>query len=194
MRRSKIARLPAEIRDWLCEELRARGFADYDLIAEALNARLLEEGLEVSIGRTAVMRFAREHKKFADLQREADAWAEGFMAERGVEDEARRHQILSAMLSTHAFRSMAAAMDGTEEETEAAMDPRDLQLLGRMLKDLMSSSGIREALSDKERERLIAEERRSAGHRAEEAAVRAGLSPQTIARLRAQVEGAEQDA
>ena len=76
-----------------------------------------------------------------------------------------------------------------DDKEDLDFDPRDLHLMGRMLKDMMASSGLREAISDKERARIAAEERIAAGTRAEEAATRAGLSPETSARLRAEVEG-----
>jgi len=187
----KISHLPDEVQDWLREELQARGYSDYDAITEALRERLEREGIEIEISRGAVYRHALAQKKFADLQREADAWAEGFLERRGVEDEAHRHQVLSAMLSTHAFRSMKAAMSPEDEVDDGAMAPRDLHLLGRMLKDLMSSSGIREGLTEKERQRLIAEERQAAADRAIGATRTAGvpLSPEVAAAIKRAVQG-----
>ncbi len=68
-RRSKIDRLPDPLRTWLREKLHARGFADYDDLTTALNARLEAEGIDVTIGRTSVLRFGRAQQRFADLAR-----------------------------------------------------------------------------------------------------------------------------
>ena len=192
-RRSKISHLPDEMQDWLRGELRARGFADYDAVVDALNDRLRDEGMEVTISRTSLVRFAQGQKKFAKLQREADAWAQQFLSTEGVDNEAHRHKVLFGMLSGHAFRSMANAFQDPEDREDLDLAPRDLQLLGRMLKDLMTSSGIREAITDKERRRLIEGERKSAADRAVTATRTAGvpLTPEVAAEIRRAVQGGQ---
>ncbi|WP_419737724.1 phage protein Gp27 family protein [Ruegeria sp.] len=186
-RRRKIDLLPSAIRDWLREELAAQGFADYDTITDALNDRLAEKGLLVTIGRSTVQRFGQEHREFSRLQQEATGWAAGWLDEIGLEEEARRQSVLFEMITTVAFKVMKAQM--TREAGE--IDPRDLHFLGRMMKDVMSSSGLREAMADKERKRLAEAERRAGGERAGAAARGAGLSPDVAALIRQAVEGGD---
>ena len=50
----KVDLLPSELRGWLQDELRSRGFAGYEDLAEALNFRLDEAGLELRIGNSAI--------------------------------------------------------------------------------------------------------------------------------------------
>jgi len=58
------------------------------------------------------------------------------MEGNGLEDEAKRHNVLFQMITTLAFKVMKAQM--TKEGDE--INPQELHFLGRMLKDVMSSS------------------------------------------------------
>ena len=185
MRRRKIDLLPAALHDWLREELTGRGHSDYREITGALNTRIAEAGLEISVGKSAVIEYGAEHREFAKLQQEASGWAAEWIGEVGLEDEARRHSALFEMITTLAFKATKARFSQDGEDIQ----PRDLHFLGRMLKDLMASSGLREALSENERLRLAAQERRAGAERATTAAHRAGLSPEVAAAIRAAVEG-----
>lgn len=69
------------------------------------------------------------------------------MQEQGLEDEARRHNVLFQMITTLAFKVMQAQMMVEGKD----IDPKELHFLGRMLKDVMASSGIRETLIKAER-------------------------------------------
>ena len=89
------------------------------------------------------------------------------------------------MITTVAFKTLRSQMvrDGDD------IDPRDLQLLGRMMKDVMASSGLRESLSEAERRRLAETERKAGAARAASAARGTGLSPEVAAAIRAAIEG-----
>ena len=68
------------------------------------------------------------------------------------------------------------------------IDPRELHFLGKMMKDVMSSSGIREKLMADERERIAREARAAAQaemtERFDEAVAEAGLGEATVAKMR----------
>lgn len=157
----KIDLLPVELRGWLQEELRASGFAGYEDLAERLNFRLEEEGLELRIRKSAIHAYGVEYEAMVKAQEEASAWAVGWMQEEGLADEAKRHSVLFQMITTLAFKAMKsqALKDGGE------IDPKELHFLGRMLKDIMASSG--------QREQMIAAERKSQAAKLD-AAVEAG--------------------
>jgi len=143
----KVDLLPAELKGWLQEELKDRGFGDYVELAEALNFRLEEAGLELRIGKSAIHAYGQEYQEFVKYQEEASAWAAGWMNENGLEDEAKRHNVLFQMITTLAFKVMQAQMTKGGDE----IDPKELHFLGRMLKDVMASSGLREKLMEEER-------------------------------------------
>ena len=143
----KIDLLPAELRLWLQEELRARGFGQYEDLAEALNFRLEEAGMDLRIRKSAIHDFGSEYKEFVRLQEQASDWAKEWLGDMGMEDQAQRQNVLFQMLTTLAFKVMQAevAKNGPE------ISPQNLHFLARMMKDVMSSSGIVQAMRERER-------------------------------------------
>lgn len=180
----KIDLMPAEFRDWLKEELEKRGFAGYEQLSEDLNFRLEEAGLEMSVGKSAIHSFGQEHAEFVKLQEQSSAWAAEWLNDNGLEEEARRHNVLFQMITSLAFKVMQSQMvkDGTE------IDPRELSFLGKMLKDVMTSSGMREKLMADERERVAKEareaEREQLTEQFDKVTSEAGLSEDRVAQMR----------
>ena len=142
---AKLDLIPPELRDWLREELAARGFADIVDVTEALNFRLQEQGLELTVGKTAVGKFSKALKD----QREAFSIAETLLSDMDIEAEGELHKVLMQMIATSAVHMIHAV-----REEDWHLEPKDLMSLGRMLKDLMSSSGMREKLLADERARI----------------------------------------
>lgn len=136
----KVDQLPPEIRDWLQQTLRERGFSDYVAITDELNDKLAEAGKVVTFHHATVHRFSQEYRAFVKTQETASAWAQEWMQENGLEEEAKRHNVLFQMVTALAFKVMEAKMSQDGEE----IDPKELHFIGRMLKDIMASSGIRE--------------------------------------------------
>ncbi|MDO9525060.1 MAG: DUF3486 family protein [Gemmobacter sp.] len=143
----KIDSLPAAIRDWLQATLRDEGFAGYASITERLNDKLADAGKVVEFHPATVHRFGQEYREFVRVQESASAWAQGWMQENGLEDEAKRHNILFQMVTSLAFKAMEAQMLKGGDE----IDPKDLHFVGKMLKDIMASAGIREQMAAAER-------------------------------------------
>jgi hypothetical protein len=143
----KVDLLPPELKRWLEAELRTRGFAGYEALAESLNWKLEEEGLELRIQKSALHSFGAEYAEFVKVQESASAWATEWMTEAGIGEEAKRHNVLFQMITALAFKVMQAEM--IKEAGE--IDPKSLHFIGRMMKDIMASSGIREQLVAAER-------------------------------------------
>lgn len=143
----KIDSLPPEIRQWLQDTLRERGFSDYVAITEELNDKLAEAGKVVSFHHATVHRFGQEYHAFVKTQETASAWAQGWMLENGLEEEAKRHNVLFQMVTALAFRAMEARM----LDEGGDIDPKDLHFIGKMLKDIMASAGIRQNMLAAER-------------------------------------------
>ena len=163
----KINLIPGELRQWLAEALQERGFADIVDVTEELNFKLEENGLELSVGKTAVGNFSKALKD----QREAFSLAETLLDDLDVEQEGDLHKVLLQMISTSAIHMIQSV-----REEDGHLDPKDLMSLGRMLKDLMQSTGIREKILQDERERIARKAREAAATQAENAAREAGLS------------------
>ena len=66
-----------------------------------------------------------------------------------IEAEGELHKVLMQMIATSAVHMIHAV-----REEDGHLEPKDLMSLGRMLKDLMSSSGMREKLLADERARI----------------------------------------
>ncbi|MFN3938720.1 MAG: phage protein Gp27 family protein [Gemmobacter sp.] len=143
----KIDLLPPELRAWLKEELRARGFAGYEDLAEALNVRLEAAGSEIRIRKSALHGFGAEYREFVRLQEQASDWAREWLGEMGLDDQAQRQNVLFQMLTTLAFKVMQAEV----EKEGSEISPQNLHFLARMMKDVMSSSGIVQAMRDRDR-------------------------------------------
>lgn len=180
---AKLDLIPSELRQWLKEELEQRGFGDIVDVTEALNFRLEEKGLELTVGKTAVGKFSKALKD----QREAFSLAETLLSDMDIESEGELHKVLMQMIATSAVHMIQSVREG-----EKHLEPKDLMSLGRMLKDLMASSGMREKLLDDERKRVAAAARAEAEAEAAErfdevvsgVAEAAGLSTDRIAQMR----------
>lgn len=172
----KVDQLPPEIRDWLQQTLRERGFADYIAITEQLNDKLAEAGKVVTFHHATVHRFSQEYRAFVKTQETASAWAQEWMQENGLEDEAKRHNVLFQMITALAFKVMESQMgkDGGD------IDPKELHFIGRMLKDVMASAGIRQ--------NMLAAERKAQSEKLD-AAVEAGELTADIAQKAREIMG-----
>jgi hypothetical protein len=143
----KVDMLPVELRRWLQEALVARGFGDYAALAEELNWKLEETGSEIRIRKSALHDFGSEYREFVRLQEQASDWAKEWLGDMGLEDQAQRQNVLFQMLTTLAFKVMQSEISKEGDE----ISPQNLHFLARMMKDVMSSSGIVQAMREKER-------------------------------------------
>jgi hypothetical protein len=148
----KVDLLPPELRKWLQDALRARGFADYEALADELNWKLEEAGQLLRIQKSALHDFGSEYKEFVRLQEQASDWAKEWLGDMGMEDQAQRHNVLFQMLTTLAYKVMQAEVNKEGGE----ISPQNLHFLARMMKDVMSSSGMVQLMRDKERKEQVA--------------------------------------
>lgn len=146
----KLDLIPEQLRQRLAEVLRDRGFGQIVETTEDLNAWLEDEGLEITVGKTAVGDFSKALKD----QREAFAVADALMQSMDVEDEGKVQAGLYQMISATA---MHAIMHVRDDDKHLSAD--ESAKYARMMKDLMSSSGMREKLLADERARVAREAR-----------------------------------
>ena len=180
----KVELLEPELLEWLHAELKNRRFGDYVALADELNAKLEEQGLDLRIGKSALHNYGQEREKLAMLQREASSWAEQMSAEFDLTDEAKQHRVLFQMMTTIAFKVLKSELNKDGKE----VDPKDLRMLAQMMKDVMTSSGIREKLMANERARIAKEAREQAEaemtERFDQVVGEAGLGEDRIAQMR----------
>jgi hypothetical protein len=143
----KVDCLPTDIRLWLQERLREQAFSGYVELTDELNARLVATGQSLEFHHATVHRFGQEYREFVRLQEQASDWAKEWLGEMGMDDQAQRQNVLFQMLTTLAFKVMQSEI--TKEGDE--ISPQNLHFLARMMKDVMSSSGIVQVMREKER-------------------------------------------
>lgn len=142
----KIDLLPSELRLWLQEELKARGFGGYEDLSVALNARLERQGLELTIGKSALHEYGSEFREYARLQEQAQDEIKAFMTEMSASEEVDVTSALFQQLSTIAFRTQMAIAkaDG------GSVDPKGLKDLTTALNNLIRSTDLREKIAIEE--------------------------------------------
>lgn len=180
----KVELLEPDLLEWLHAELKDRRFGDYVALADELNDKLEEQGLDLRIGKSALHNYGQEYEKFAKLQQEASSWAEQMFADFDLTDEAKQHRVLFQMMTSLAFK----VLKSQHEKDGKEIDPKDLRMLAQMMKDVMTSSGIREKLMANERERIAREAREAAEaemtERFDQVVGEAGLGEDRIAQMR----------
>lgn len=176
----KLDLVPSDLKKTLREALKDRGYGDIIEVTRELNSWLADEGIGLTIGKTAVGKYAQLLKD----QSEALEIAEELMSEMGIEAEASMHKAIMQMIAAQAVQLMM-----NTREAGGHLEAKDLMNLGRMLKDVMSSAGIREKIVSDERERIEKETRERTAGEAEQAARQMGFDDDQAARLRRKLLG-----
>ena len=171
----KIDLLPQELRLWLQEELKARGFGGYDDLTEALNGRLEEEGLELRLGRSAVYAYGHEFREYAVSQERAQNEIRMFLEEASLKEEVDVTSALFQQLTTLQWRLQMMLAD-----PDNLPDPRGMKDLTTALNNLIRSTSLRNGI-------LKAEQARQSERL--EQAVEAGEIDQVAARKAREIMG-----
>lgn len=176
----KIDLIPLDLQRWLKTELEQRGFADIVEVTEALNFHLEERGETLTIGKTAVGKFSKVLKD----QQDAFEFAELVMRDLDLEGESEMHKAIMQMIAVHAVKLMRKVSDDGDE-----LPAKDLMALGKMLKELMSSAGMREKMLADERDRIVKAARAEAATTAAKVATEAGLSDDMVEQVKSSILG-----
>ncbi len=142
----KIDQLPAELRRWLQEELRERGFGGYEDLADALNVRCEEEGLELRIGKSALHAYGSEFRDYALMQEQSQDEIKAFLTQMTAGQEVDVTSALFQQLTTIAFRLQMNVARG-----EVEVDAKGLKDMTTALNNLIRSTDLREKIAAEER-------------------------------------------
>lgn len=137
----KVDRLPAEIRNWLREVLKERGFSGYEEITEDLNFRLEEEGVDLRIGKSAIHAFGQEFKDYAEAQDQAQEQIRVFLEEASLQDEVDVTSALFQQLTAIQWRLQMMMADPRN-----LPDPRGMKDLTTALNNLIRSTSLRDGI------------------------------------------------
>lgn len=192
---STIEKLPEALRMELAINLKAAGWADYDNWWEWLTARLAEEGLEVSVSRSALGRWGRKKKlRFEQAMaaaEETDALAKVLVANK-TDDGA----VLKAneLLASNALLEIQLALAEVREDLEDMEKGADATALtlelakvqAKIMKGVadLNAAGIKRA----DWQAKLDEKLKAASETAQAAAKAAGASDATIDRIREALE------
>ena len=139
--RRKIDLLPPELRRWLQEELKERGFSGYEDLTEALNFRLEGEGLELRVGKSAVHAYGQEFQDYATMQEQAQDEIRTFLEEASLKDEVDVTSALFQQLTTIQWRLQMMMAD-----PDNLPDPRGVKDLTTALNNLIRSTTLRDGI------------------------------------------------
>ena len=175
MARSKIARLPVDVRDAIVAALEAG--KSYDEITAAIQAM----GVEVS--RSGVHRFGQKHQKTIERLKAQREIAQAMALDmQGLADD-RQGRLLIEMLQLLISRSTMQAVN--EDEGSEGFDSKELYFISQAVKSLQQASNI-----DAEREAKIrAGALKAAAATVDDVAKERGLSAETVSAIRAKILG-----
>ncbi len=178
---SKISQLPQDLRDELIDRIRESGHRDYDGHHRWLMAQIKARGIELDepISRSAVARLGKRQKSISARMQEIRAMEREFAG-----DPVHTNRTTNQMLQLLAFAKTRDAYNGTIEMDEDMLNSMALTI-GRLEK----AAAINE---DRERDIREDERRRAREEAAEKAgavAAQAGVSPETVERIRRDVLG-----
>lgn len=137
----KIDLLPPELREWLGEGLRARGFADYEGLAAELNDRLEAAGMDLRIGKSAIHAWGQDVRDYARKQGEIQDQIKALFGELGMADEAKVTSVLFQQQVALVFRLQMALA-----QAEETLTPKEARDLTTALTGLLRASGMRAAI------------------------------------------------
>lgn len=142
----KIDLLPAELRRWLQDALKERGFSGYEELAEDLNFRLETEGLELRIGKSAIHAYGQEFQQYAVMQEQAQDEIRAFLEEASLKEEVDVTSALFQQLTTIQWRLQMMMAD-----PDQLPDPRGMKDLTTALNNLIRSTSLRDGILRAER-------------------------------------------
>jgi ABC-type transporter Mla subunit MlaD len=92
--RTVIEQLPPTIQEWLEHELLERGFAGYIELTDALNDKLAEAGLEITVSKSALHRFGQGFEGRVDALRRTMMMAQTIVRDLGDEQGAMNDAVI----------------------------------------------------------------------------------------------------
>ncbi len=138
----KINLLPPELRLWLEDALKARGYAGYEELADTLNWKLEEAGLELRVQKSALHAFGQDFKAYAERERAIQSEIRAFMHEADLDDEAKVTKGLFQQLVSIQWQ-LQKQMHADEG---ALPDAKGMKDLTTALNNLIRSAALRDAI------------------------------------------------
>jgi hypothetical protein len=184
-----IDQLPQDLLDWLHDELRARGFADYYGLAKELNKRLADEGIDLVVRKSALAEYGRplkeawreeQHKRFIARQVVSTETAAEIVAAITPQDELTRHKARHHRIEAMIFEALETP------EGAPPLSPKEMVAVSRaslnMLKSSEMQAAFRQAIAAEQAEKLDA---------AQKSGKVKGLTAETVEEIKRKILGVE---
>lgn len=183
----KIARLPAEVRQWLHRAIVERGFGDIEGLTAELNALCKEGRVAVTIGRSAVGAESQRVKRAQEAIR-ATTEAARLIAEASADQADTRSEAAMALVQSEVFELMLQVREAGESDDPAAR----LKVMASIAKSvsMLSRARVNQAKWRDEVEAKV----KAAAERASKLLKQGGASPATVRMIREQILGITQRA
>ncbi|MBE7419843.1 MAG: DUF3486 family protein [Ideonella sp.] len=180
--RSKIARLPAEIRQWLHKAIVERGFGDIVALTEELNTLCKQGGVAITVGKSAVGVESQKVKRAQEAIR-ATTEAAKLIAESSRDDEDSRSEAAMALIQGEMFEALLLA-----REAESIEDP--VARVAVMSKAGTAVARLSRARVNQAKWRVEVEGRaKAAADKVTKLAKKGGMDAKTVAEIRASILG-----
>lgn len=178
-RKSSIDMLPPEFRDALHELLRDPAVTQIEA-AQRLNELLAAEGRDERVSKSSVNRYSQRMDAIGEKMRQSRQIAEMWIGKLGNQPQGQVGKLLNEFTRTMAFET---ALHMSEDEEP--VHPKLLKELSLAIKHLEEAASVNEK-REREIRQSVAQEAASA---AEGAARAAGLTADSVARIKQQILG-----
>lgn len=174
--RSKISKLPPDVKKWLDRALSDKNFGEYELLEQAL----AERGHQIS--KSAIHRYGQKlERKLAAIKASTEAAAA--IAAAAPDDADLRSAAVISLVQSEVFEVLVAL-----QEAEADSDPAErIKLLGSAAKSIAELS--RASVNQKKWQAQVREKAAAAAAAVEKIAKKGGLSASAVNEIRSQILG-----
>jgi Protein of unknown function (DUF3486) len=179
---SKIAQLPAEIREWLHKAFVERGFGDIVGITEELNGLMKQAGVAISVGKSAVGAESQRVKRAQDAIR-ATTEAARLIAETSPDVGDKRSAGAMAIVQSEVFELLLKVRES--DDIEDPVERLGVMSEAALLLSRLSRSRVYQSRWDQE----VDAKAKAAADKVSKLAKKGGMDAKTVAEIRASILG-----
>lgn len=179
---SKIAKMPADVREWLHKTFVDRGFGDIVQVTEELNAKLREGGVAIYVGKSAVGAESQKVRRAQEVMRAVTEQAK-LMSESARDDANARGEAIMGMVEADMYECMFEL-----RSAESMEDP--MSRMAAMSKAAKNIATLSRARVSQSQWRLELEGRiKAVADRVEKLAKKGGMDARTVQEIRTNILG-----
>lgn len=180
-RRSKIAQLPPQLKEWLDEALLRSNFSAYEQLAAELKARGAELGLSADVSKSGLHRYGSNlEKRLAAIK--ASTEAARLIANSAPDDADQRSAAVISLIQTEVFDVLVALQD-----LDGADPMKRAKLLATIAKNVATLS--RASVGQKKHELEVRARTQAVADKVARLAKKGGMSGATVESIKREILG-----